>query len=235
MRFRFHDHAKIEHLNVRKEGPEDDKELKVDLKISAITDMAVADFLETNLRHFLWTHEGMARNPNIKAVQFSGSVGDCTAEMLGLTLTGIKARKFSIEPADVWRTRLTMVMTFQPSANEVAILTEMIGEGCEIKLEGAPTLDADPVDPTDKASESQDPAPTLTPIEALAASVGDDEAMLVKAIDVVRTAGRASISLVQRNLGLGYNRAARLIEAMEARGIVSAMAASGTRSILKEA
>ncbi|MEG0884904.1 MAG: DNA translocase FtsK, partial [Janthinobacterium sp.] len=41
-----------------------------------------------------------------------------------------------------------------------------------------------------------------------------------QAVEVVRTNQRASISLVQRHLRIGYNRAARLIEAMESAGIV---------------
>ncbi|MDO8065614.1 DNA translocase FtsK [Janthinobacterium sp. SUN206] len=41
-----------------------------------------------------------------------------------------------------------------------------------------------------------------------------------QAVEVVRTQQRASISLVQRHLRIGYNRAARLIEAMEAAGVV---------------
>ncbi|MGK5050722.1 DNA translocase FtsK [Janthinobacterium sp. RB2P8] len=41
-----------------------------------------------------------------------------------------------------------------------------------------------------------------------------------QAVEVVRTNQRASISLVQRHLRIGYNRAARLIEAMAAAGVV---------------
>lgn len=43
---------------------------------------------------------------------------------------------------------------------------------------------------------------------------------------------RASISAVQRHLRIGYNRAARLIEAMERAGLVSAMQPNGNREVI---
>lgn len=60
---------------------------------------------------------------------------------------------------------------------------------------------------------------------------GDDDAMYQQAIAVVKSANRASISLVQRHLRIGYNRAARLIERMESDGIVSKMSANSTRAV----
>jgi S-DNA-T family DNA segregation ATPase FtsK/SpoIIIE len=53
-----------------------------------------------------------------------------------------------------------------------------------------------------------------------------------QAVEVVLKNKRASISLVQRHLRIGYNRAARLIEAMEQAGLVSAMDARGGREVL---
>lgn len=53
-----------------------------------------------------------------------------------------------------------------------------------------------------------------------------------EAVQFVLESRRASISSVQRKLRIGYNRAARLIEAMEAAGMVSAMGTNGAREIL---
>jgi S-DNA-T family DNA segregation ATPase FtsK/SpoIIIE len=52
------------------------------------------------------------------------------------------------------------------------------------------------------------------------------------AVAMVLKSRRASISLVQRHLRIGYNRAARLIEEMERAGLVSAMQTNGNREVL---
>ncbi|QID17228.1 DNA translocase FtsK [Nitrogeniibacter mangrovi] len=53
-----------------------------------------------------------------------------------------------------------------------------------------------------------------------------------QAVEVVVKTQRPSISLVQRHLRIGYNRAARLIEQMERSGLVSPMGANGNRQVL---
>jgi len=56
-----------------------------------------------------------------------------------------------------------------------------------------------------------------------------------QAVEIVLRTRRASISLVQRHLRIGYNRAARLIEQMERAGMVSAMQSNGNREVLAPA
>jgi len=61
---------------------------------------------------------------------------------------------------------------------------------------------------------------------------GESDALYDQAVAVVLKNRRASISLVQRHLRIGYNRAARLLEQMENSGVVSAMQSNGNRDIL---
>jgi S-DNA-T family DNA segregation ATPase FtsK/SpoIIIE len=56
-----------------------------------------------------------------------------------------------------------------------------------------------------------------------------------QAVAIVLKSRRASISLVQRHLRIGYNRAARLIEQMEQAGVVSPMQSNGNREVLAPA
>ena len=65
-------------------------------------------------------------------------------------------------------------------------------------------------------------------------SDGDSEKdpLYDEAVSIVLTSRRASISSVQRQLRIGYNRAARLIEDMERAGLVSAMQSNGNREVL---
>ena len=61
---------------------------------------------------------------------------------------------------------------------------------------------------------------------------GEADPMYDQAVAIVLQHRKASISLVQRHLRIGYNRAARLLEQMEKSGLVSAMATNGNRDLL---
>jgi len=65
-----------------------------------------------------------------------------------------------------------------------------------------------------------------------AESQGESDPLYDQALRIVTESRRASISLVQRRLKIGYNRAARIMEDMEAAGVVSVMDSSGTREVL---
>ena len=75
----------------------------------------------------------------------------------------------------------------------------------------------------------------VTPGELQSEASGQDDetdALYDEAVYYVTQSRRASISSVQRKLRVGYNRAARLIEAMEAAGIVTDMGTNGQREVL---
>jgi S-DNA-T family DNA segregation ATPase FtsK/SpoIIIE len=61
---------------------------------------------------------------------------------------------------------------------------------------------------------------------------GEGDPMYDRAVEIVLKNNKASISLVQRHLSIGYNKAANLLEAMEKAGLVSPMNARGQREIL---
>jgi S-DNA-T family DNA segregation ATPase FtsK/SpoIIIE len=64
------------------------------------------------------------------------------------------------------------------------------------------------------------------------ASDGETDPLYDQAVQIVTESRRASVSGVQRRLKIGYNRAARIVEAMEAAGVVSAMQTNGSREVL---
>jgi S-DNA-T family DNA segregation ATPase FtsK/SpoIIIE len=62
---------------------------------------------------------------------------------------------------------------------------------------------------------------------------GEADPLYDQAVEVVIKNKRASISLVQRHLRIGYNRAARLLEDMEKAGLVTPMLGNGNREIIQ--
>ena len=60
----------------------------------------------------------------------------------------------------------------------------------------------------------------------------EDEVLISKSIDLIRSTNKASTSFLQRNFQIGYNKAARIMEALEQRGVVSEPNHTGKREIL---
>jgi S-DNA-T family DNA segregation ATPase FtsK/SpoIIIE len=78
------------------------------------------------------------------------------------------------------------------------------------------------------------PVPGLPPEEGEGGAPADPEAdaLYDDAVRIVTTERKPSISYVQRRLKIGYNRAARLLEAMENAGLVGPLQSNGAREVL---
>jgi S-DNA-T family DNA segregation ATPase FtsK/SpoIIIE len=81
-------------------------------------------------------------------------------------------------------------------------------------------------------SDGQVIGATGLPEAAVGSGDAEGDALYDEAVRIVTESRRASISGVQRRLKIGYNRAARLIEAMEAAGVVSPPEHNGDRTVL---
>ena len=81
-------------------------------------------------------------------------------------------------------------------------------------------------------SDLQDTGPIPGWSNVSGSSGAEDDELYDEAVNFVIESRRASISAVQRKLRIGYNRAARLIESMEAAGLVSEMSSNGSREVL---
>ena len=69
-------------------------------------------------------------------------------------------------------------------------------------------------------------------LEKVFQALGDKDELYQAALDIIRSEGKASTSFLQRKLQIGYNRAARIIDMMEADGIVSKANHVGKRDVL---
>jgi len=92
-----------------------------------------------------------------------------------------------------------------------------------LKAQGEPQYIDGVLNSLEEADEDSEGGPTLD---------AEADPLYDQAVEIVVKNRRASISLVQRHLRIGYNRAARLVEQMEAAGIVSAMQSNGNREVI---
>jgi len=65
-------------------------------------------------------------------------------------------------------------------------------------------------------------------------SKSNDDPLYNDAVQIVMETKKTSISFIQRKLRIGYNRAANIIEAMEAKGVLSEQQSNGNREILDQ-
>ena len=96
-----------------------------------------------------------------------------------------------------------------------------------LKSLGRPNYVAGVIDGPDKESEDE-----INAVLGLGKSGNSDDEAYEKAVSVMLRDRRVSVSYIQRKLGIGYNKAARLVERMEEQGLVSQANHVGKREIL---
>lgn len=99
----------------------------------------------------------------------------------------------------------------------------------------AESSDATAAEPPWLPGQEELQQPLWEDVAAAEAAAGDRDDMYRQAVDEVRRSGKASISLLQRKLRIGYSRAARLIDQMEAEGVIGPeQSGSRGREVLPE-
>ena len=96
-----------------------------------------------------------------------------------------------------------------------------------IKSRGEPSYNDDVLNPPEEGG--------VQPVAGIDAASGEIDPLYDEAVQIITESRKASISYVQRRLRVGYNRAARIIEAMERSGLVSHMNSNGSREVLASA
>lgn len=225
-KFRLHAHATVTHINARKEGPDDDKVLAVDVKLQTLLDFDILDFFEPSLATFLYLQGGAVRNVLMGPITFTHELEHYRLDIAGGSHFGTKVKKFSIEPRDSYKVLLTFLVSFKPSGDEVAQIAEYLQDDLLVILEPEnEELDLD----TERSAE---PALPIRDDLQMDITYGTDcDPIYPDAIRSVVDSRRASISHLQRHLQIGYNRAARLLESMEKDGYVTPMNSSGLRDV----
>jgi hypothetical protein len=227
-KFKLNTRAELVHINTRKEGSEDNKELALDLKLKTRISSEIANFFGEGLTEFMFLPDGTPRFKRMEQLSFEIDLVSYCLVLNERTYYGVTVKKFKLAPVNGNLIDLTFSLSFKPTSQVVATLAEFLDEMIGIELTPQNTeLNFDGVEQISTAEKLVDSLSELTP------GSGDFDPLYEQAKFVVVSTQRASISAVQRQLMIGYNRAARLIESMEEAGVVSSMQSNGSREVLK--
>lgn len=138
--FKFSGLATIAHINPRKEGPEDDKALAVDIKLKGTMDSGAWNFFHEGLVPVLYTDVGAAKNTMMESIGFAHAVRNCTMTILERTFHGVEVKGFKLRPVDTWRAEIVFSATITPDGDDIGLLAEYLQEEVQVSIEPQPDL-----------------------------------------------------------------------------------------------
>lgn len=136
-KFKFSGLAEVSHINARKEGPEDDKVLAVDIKFKAQILSSGVRYFDDMLAQFLLREDGSIRNIFLDDIRFMHEMEDYRITIHGKTHYGVKLKKFVVSASGQNVLNITFQASFKPESDEVATLAEFLQEDIRIELEPA--------------------------------------------------------------------------------------------------
>lgn len=247
----FNISGELKHINVRKEGPDDDKVTALDLKFTAdvtaqlVDDLLCVDEEKGRALAAFWSQDGAPQMLSMGDIKMSRQILNAKATLAGMTFGDCTAKNFSFAVKDKHAASLTFsISSADFPSNAIAVLAEKLQEGIDLHFwtpqgdlfqEGLLTGS---VEKLDKMLAEDGATATITSGDEVLATFGAfmgpgaEDPLYGQALAFVRESGRPSISFVQRKFRIGYNRAARLIEAMEAAGQVTPMGPAGEREVI---
>lgn len=140
-KFEYKGKAEIKHLNVRKEGPDEEKVLAIDVKLQCTTSADMLDFFHEGIKGVLFTDAGAVKNMMLKPLEFLNTVLNCELEILGHRYFGVDVGKFQLKPKDGNQVQMTFQVSIQPSGDEVARISEFVMDEIDISILPQPQLD----------------------------------------------------------------------------------------------
>lgn len=239
------DLVRIANINTRTEKHGDDDVLALDVKCEARMANAVLSKFSPTLKSCLYTvdegatqdmlnpdHMPKLQNPQMGQIKWEFEIpsvlfrihhGEDDAE--DIVLSGASCNKFTF----LCQEGGTVVVGFriqvrEPKEEDVTKLLFMLNKSVKVSL-----INDFPDDDEEETEPAQ--APTEPDLVSQASEESDDS-LYPEAVTLVRKHDRASISMVQRHLRIGYNRAARLLDEMEQKGVVGPMDNEMQRAVL---
>lgn len=141
--FKLSGSAEVKHINVRKEGPEDDKELATDIKLLFTNvDRRLCRYFDEALEDFLWRADGEAmfvRNLFCQPVTYSNTV-KAIVRIAEREFNGCEAKKFAFMPKDGGVMDVVCSVTLYPTAIAIGDLSDYVQDSVQVSIESEPDL-----------------------------------------------------------------------------------------------